>query len=332
LNVVLDARQDIGERAHVGWFFLHPDNFTRIRMARNFRAQLVLWKRIELIEKQDRRLVVATLFAFVAQLVTDFSCADQNALGGSDFAVGNNPLEPRPGKILDRRGSIGGGWLSSLLIRKGWSVKKLHKLILMSQAYQQSSQFDARAAEKDAENRLLWRYSPRRLEGEAIRDAMLAASGKLNPKMYGPSFRPFQVVKNSGSYHSYQPVDSDDPELQRRTVYRMNVNSGGNPMLEALDCPLPSVKTPKRTATTTALQALSLMNNAFVQRQSKAFSERLTKEAADTSSRVQRAFLLALGRRAGPDELAQSVSLVEQHGLETFCWGLFNASEFLYVH
>jgi hypothetical protein len=177
----------------------------------------------------------------------------------------------------------------------------------------------------------LWRYSPRRLDGEAVRDAMLAASGKLNPAMYGPSFKPFQVVKNSGSYHTYVPVDSDEEQLQRRTIYRMNVNSGGNPMLEALDCPLPSVKTPKRTSTTTALQALSLMNNDFVQRQSKAFAARLTKEAADNPLRIERAFRLALGRAPAEDELAQSTSLIDRHGLETFCWGLFNTSEFLNV-
>jgi hypothetical protein len=210
-------------------------------------------------------------------------------------------------------------------------VKKLQKLILMSQTYQQSSTFQTPAAQKDTENRLLWRYSPRRLQGEAIRDAMLAVSGKLNTKMFGPSFRPYRIVLNSGSYHSYEPLESDDPELQRRTIYRMNVNSGGNPMLEALDCPVPSVKTPKRTSTSTALQALSLMNNAFVERQVKAFAERLTKESAETQSRVQQAFQLALGRDPGAEELASSVSLIGQHGLEAFCWGMFNSSEFAYV-
>jgi hypothetical protein len=102
-------------------------------------------------------------------------------------------------------------------------------------------------------------------------------------------------------------------------------------MLEALDCPLPSVKTPKRTTTTTALQALSLMNNAFVQRQAKAFAERLSKEAADPSSRVERAFALALGRAPRHDELVSSAALIDRHGLETFCWGMFNTNEFLYV-
>jgi hypothetical protein len=222
-------------------------------------------------------------------------------------------------------------WLAGEFVRSGWSLKKLHKLILMSQTYQQSSISNPRAAGKDAENRSLWRYSPRRLSGEEVRDAILAISGTLNPAMLGPSFRPFEIVKNAGSYHSYQPVDSDAPDHQRRTVYRMNVNSGGNPMLEALDCPVPSVKTPRRTTTTTPLQSLSLMNSAFIQRQARAFAARLMKEEIDMPSRIQRGFLLAWGRKGQRDEIEWSTSLIERHGLESFCWGLFNSSEFLYV-
>jgi len=201
----------------------------------------------------------------------------------------------------------------------------------MSQTYRQSSTFDSKSAERDAENRLVWRYSPMRLPAEALRDSMLAVGGELNRTMYGPSFRPFKIVKNSGSYHTYEPVDSDEAGQQRRTIYRMNVNSGGNPLLDALDCPVPSMKTPQRSTTTTPLQSLSLMNNPFVHRQATAFAQRLSNEATETSSRIQRGFLLALGRPPQPDELALAVSLVDQHGMESFCWGLFNTSEFVYV-
>ena len=103
-------------------------------------------------------------------------------------------------------------------------------------------------------------------------------------------------------------------------------------MLDALDCPVPSVKTPQRSTTTTPLQSLSLMNNPFVQRQAKAFAERLSKETTETAERIRRGFLLAFGRSPRPDELASAVSLVDQHGLESLCWGLFNTSEFVYVH
>jgi uncharacterized protein DUF1553/uncharacterized protein DUF1549/cytochrome c/concanavalin A-like lectin/glucanase superfamily protein len=240
----------------------------------------------------------------------------------NDFGFnGGTPSHP---ELLD--------WLAREFIRSGWSLKKLHKLIVTSQTYRQSSDYQGKASEKDAENRLLSRYSSTRLPAEAVRDAMLAVSGKLNPTIYGPSFRPFTIVRNSGSYHSYAPVDSDDPEQQRRTVYRMNVNSGGNPMLDALDCPVPSVKTPQRSTTTTPLQSLSLMNNPFVQRQARALADRLTREAPDTPSRVQRGFELAFGRAARSEELSSAVAMVDQHGLQTFCWALFNASEFSYVY
>src|SRR5258708_2917650 len=229
----------------------------------------------------------------------------------NDFGFnGGRPSHP---ELLD--------WLAGEFIRNGWSVKKLQKLILMSETYRQSSRFDAQAAEKDAERRLHWRYSPQRLEGEVVRDAMLSISGTLNPKMYGPSFRPFQIVKNSGSYHTYQPADSADPEQQRRTVYRMNVNSGGNPMLEALDCPLPSVKTPKRTTTTTALQALSLMNNSFVHRREEGFPDPVSKEAADPPARPERPFAPALGRAPPPVALAGSAPLDARHRPVAFCLG-----------
>ena len=164
----------------------------------------------------------------------------------NDFGFnGGTPSHP---ELLD--------WLAREFINSGWSLKKLHKLIVTSQTYRQSSRYETKASEKDAENRLLSRYSSPRLPAEAVRDAMLAVSGKLNATMYGPSFRPFTIVRNSGSYHSYEPVDSDATEQQRRTVYRMNVNSGGNPMLDALDCPVPSVKTPQRSTTTTPLQVV----------------------------------------------------------------------------
>ncbi|MBM3793556.1 MAG: DUF1549 domain-containing protein [Acidobacteria bacterium] len=215
--------------------------------------------------------------------------------------------------------------------RTGGSLKSLHRTILLSDAYQRSTRFDSAAAAKDASARLLWRFPLRRLNGETVRDAMLQSAGIMNTEMYGPSFRPFQIVKNSGSYHSYDPVDSAAPELQRRTVYRMNVNSGGNPMLDALDCPLPSVKTPKRSITTTPLQALSLMNNPFVTRMAKQLAARVIAERDTTAGRVERTFELVLSRPPREEEAASSEALVNASGLEALCWGLFNTSEFLYA-
>ena len=239
----------------------------------------------------------------------------------SDFGYnGGRPSHPA---LLD--------WLASDLVRSGWSLKALHKRILMSRTYRQAARFDEAAASTDAGNRLLWQFPTRRLDGEEVRDAMLAVSGDLNREFHGPSFRPFRFGEARGSLRSYILTDDDSPAQRRRTVYRMNIITGGDPMLEALDCPLPSTKTPKRRSTTTALQALSLMNNAFVQQRAKGLAARLESEVRGLDGQVERAFALALGRSPREAELAASRRLAERGGLEALCWGLFNTSEFLYV-
>jgi hypothetical protein len=238
----------------------------------------------------------------------------------NDFGYnGERPTHPA---LLD--------WLASEFVAKGWSVKKLHKLILLSATYRQAATFDARAAEVDADNRLLWRFAPRRLEGEAVRDALLSVGGLLNDAAGGPSYRPFTVtIFNS---HFYTLLDEDRPEFNRRTVYRINVNSARNPLLESFDCPDPSTKTPRRAVTTTPLQALGLMNNPFVLRAAKVFAQRVQKETGDDAAKqVRHAYRQALGREPTAKETERAAKLVREHGLQELCWVLFNASEFLYV-
>src|SRR5205085_10822574 len=139
----------------------------------------------------------------------------------------------------------------------------------------------------------------------------MAVSGELNGAMGGPSFRPFTVrVFNS---HFYDLLDPEGAEFQRRTVYRMNVGSARNPLLEAFDCPDPSVKTPQRGTTTTPLQALGLMNNSFVLRQSRRFAERVGRETG--TGQVERAYRLALGRSPTVKETEAATRLVREHGL-----------------
>ena len=243
---------------------------------------------------------------------------------GNPNDLGFNGGPPTHPKLLD--------WLATEFIRGGWSLKKLHKLIMMSQTYRQSSDWRDHAATKDADNRFVWRYSPRRLEGEAIRDAMLRVSGVMNETMGGPSFRPF-TTERQGSLEIYTTIDADQPDFNRRTVYRMNVSSASSPLLDSLDCPNPSVKAPKRVVTTTPLQALSLMNNAFVLRQAEAFARRVEREAGEeVRHRIERAFELSLGRAPEPREREWSAGLVRDQGLTSLCWGLFNTSEFLYVN
>ncbi|MBL8214400.1 MAG: DUF1553 domain-containing protein, partial [Bryobacterales bacterium] len=240
----------------------------------------------------------------------------------NDF--GYNGGQPSHPELLDE--------LAVAFRASGGSLKSLHRMILLSDTYRQSAKHRPEAATKDAGNRLLWRYSPARVQGEVARDTMLAVSGSLHREMYGPSFRPFTIgTGGGGSYKEYKPTLSEEPAQQRRTIYRMNVVTAGDALLESMDCPLPAVKMPKRSATTTALQALSLMNNGFVQQQARRFAVRLAQDSPDPAVQVRRAFLLAYQREPAAWELQQARDLVAHHGLETLCWGILNTSEFLYV-
>ena len=230
----------------------------------------------------------------------------------NDFgASGARPTHP---ELLD--------WLAGKFIASGWSVKALHRLILDSATYRQSPVTNEKAAALDADNTLLWRFPPRRLEAEAVRDAMLAVSGQLDLQMGGPSFK--------GA--SYANGGKGAAESNRRTVYRMNVNSGKDPLLDAFDCPDPAVKTPRRGVTITPLQALGLMNNAFVQRQAQSLAERALKASGkDLAAAIQTAYRLALSRppTAAETQLAQAAA--QERGLASVCWALLNSTEFVYV-
>ena len=238
----------------------------------------------------------------------------------NDFgASGDRPSHP---ELLD--------WLAVKFIESGWSVKALHRLIVHSGTYRQSSAFSDLASAIDADNKLLWRFTPRRLEAEAVRDAMLVASGQLNPIGGGPSFRPFTTTDFNATF--YTPVDRSEPEFNRRTVYRINVNSGKDPLLDSFDCPDPSVKTPRRGVTTTPLQALELMNNAFIQRQANHLAERAMQSANnDVGGAIDNAYRMALGRRPNEIEVSRATSAVMERGLASVCWALFNSTEFIYV-
>ncbi|HEX4610232.1 MAG TPA: DUF1549 and DUF1553 domain-containing protein [Urbifossiella sp.] len=240
----------------------------------------------------------------------------------SDFgANGGKPTHP---ELLD--------WLAAEFVARGWSVKALHRLILTSAAYRQSADppaAAAAAARVDADTRLLWRFPPRRIEGEAVRDAMLAASGALDRRAGGPSFKPYTVTQlNTYFYHLF---DRDEPAFNRRSVYRMHLTTGRSPLLDALDCPSPGVPTPRRRPTTTALQALALMNDPFVVREANRLAARLAAEKTDPADQVSLAFETVFGRPPAPPELAAALDVRRRSGLGTVCWALFNASEFLYL-
>jgi hypothetical protein len=238
----------------------------------------------------------------------------------SDFGVnGAGPTHP---ELLD--------YLACELIESGWSVKHLHRRIVTSAAYRQQSHFNANAASIDADAQFLWRFPPRRLEAEEIRDAMLMASGEINLQLGGRSFRPFKIANFNSDF--YEIKDLIGPDYNRRTVYRMNVNSGKDPLLDAFDCPDPSVKTPRRGVTTTPMQALALMNNSFVQRQAAKLSDRALQESAgDLKRAIKSAYSHALSRAPDAKELAEAVVVAKHRGLPHVCWALFNSTEFIYV-
>ena len=163
-----------------------------------------------------------------------------------------------------------------------------------------------------------------------MRDAVLAVSGQLNVVAGGPSFRPFEALKFPAN--AYVPRDRIGPEYNRRTVYRMNVNSGKEPLLDAFDCPDPSVRTPRRGVTTTPLQALGLMNNSFVQRQAGHLAERALKDADNDMPRaIRAAYRVALGRAPTRDEARRALAAAKDRSLTNVCWALLNSTEFVYV-
>ena len=238
----------------------------------------------------------------------------------SDF--GANGARPTHPELLD--------WLASQFVANGWSIKTLHRVIVTSAAYRQQSTFNEKGVSIDVDDQLLWRFPPQRLDAEQLRDAMLAASGEINLQLGGPSFRPFKIANFNSDF--YEIIDPIGAEFNRRTVYRMNVNSGKEPLLDVFDCPDPSVKTPRRGVTTTPLQALALMNNSFVQRQAQKLADRVTRESKGDSARaIKAAYRYALGRSPQRDELKVAEAAVRDRGLFGVCWALLNSTEFLYV-
>jgi Protein of unknown function (DUF1553)/Protein of unknown function (DUF1549)/Planctomycete cytochrome C/Concanavalin A-like lectin/glucanases superfamily len=224
-------------------------------------------------------------------------------------------------------------WLAAEMVAQGWSIKAMHRLIVTSAAYRQSSRLDARGLEHDAGDRLLWRKPPTRLEAEMVRDAMLAVSGVLDRRLGGPSFRDRDIVKVAGTPAVlYAAVDPQTPGLNRRTLFRAWARGGRSPLLDAFDCPDPSTTAPRRPVTTTPLQALSLMNNALVLYLSDAFAARLLREAGpDAGQQVERAYRLAFGRGPEPDERAWANRVVRRFGAATLARAIFNCNEFLYL-
>jgi len=238
----------------------------------------------------------------------------------SDFgAGGGRPSHP---ELLD--------WLASELIASGWRLKSIHRLIVTSRAWRQRGEPNEAALALDAQDRLLWRYPPHRLEAEAIRDAILATSGSLNPQAGGPGFDLF--VANANYVKVYETKTEFTADDFRRMIYQNKPRSELDTFFGAFDCPDAGQIQPKRTSSTTPLQALNLLNGAFLIDQADRFAARVAREAGDeTAEKVRLAFLLAFGREATEAEIAAGTKLVADHGLPALCRALYNANEFLTV-
>jgi hypothetical protein len=240
----------------------------------------------------------------------------------NDFGkMGQLPTHP---ELLD--------WLAVEFRDGRQSFKELHRLILNSATYRQSSLGSAEQAKIDAENRFLWRMNRRRLEAEAIRDSVLQVAGKLDPAMFGPSFQDFVVEKPEHSPHyQYHLHDPEDPRSHRRSIYRFIVRSQQQPFMTTLDCADPSMQVDKRNQTLTALQALAMLNNKLIVSMAKHFAARLDQDGGDLAEKIDRAFSRALARAPTEKERTALTAHAREHGLPNTCRLILNLNEFIFV-
>ena len=270
----------------------------------------------------------------------------------SDFgSKGEPPTNP---KLLD--------WLASEFMASGWSMKKMHRIILTSATYQQSSLWREDAGRLDPENKLLWRYPRHRLEGEPIRDSALAVAGLLNTKMGGPSSFP-ELPDGMPAPRGGWKVNSDPSERNRRSVYVFVRRNTRYPMFDAFDMPDPHESCSRRNVTTSPIQALTMLNSKLTLEWAQSFAARVLDSAGDNlDKQIAAAYELAFSRKpstgetqtaksffarqrqiiaerkAADEELALppilSASVDEVHAatLVDFCHSLFNANEFVYVN
>ncbi|GMW03054.1 MAG: hypothetical protein AMXMBFR84_41900 [Candidatus Hydrogenedentota bacterium] len=213
------------------------------------------------------------------------------------------------------------------------SLKALHRLIVTSETYKQSSEYRDDGAEKDSGNRYLWRQNRHRLDADAFRDFTLAVAGTLDLSMGGPAVQHFSQSKGPQLTPAldYKDFDWNGPGAGRRSIYRFVWRGIPDPLLEALDFPDLGLLSPVRGFSASSLQALTMYNNEFVLHHSRALAERLRKEAPDTKSQIQRAARLVWLRDADPAEVEAYAAFAEKYGLESFCRVMLNSNEYLFV-
>jgi len=239
----------------------------------------------------------------------------------SDFGV--NGGEPTHPALLER--------LAGRLVKKyGWRLKPLHREIVLSAAYRQASTFRKEAANVDRDADYLWRFPPRRLGAEEVRDSILAISGALDRTMGGPGFRLYRyTVDNVATYY---PIEDFGSDTYRRSVYHQHARSVKPDLLGQFDCPDSSLPAPKRVSTTTPLQALSLLNSPFMLDQSSLLAERSLREAGeDPGARIENIWRLAFGRTPDFRESDEARRFIDEQGWQLFALAILNANELVYV-
>ncbi len=237
----------------------------------------------------------------------------------SDF--GRNGAKPSHAELLD--------WLAGEFIRSGWSVKHMHRLIVLSATYRQSNRIDREAQAKDADVRLLWRFPSRRLEAEAIRDGMLVASDRLNLTAGGPGF---DLFRSRGGLNGFPPIEQFDANGRRRMIYAHKIRMERDAVFGAFDCPDAGQSMARRRQSTTPIQALNLLNSRFTIDEAEAFAARIAADVGrDTAQQIRRAYRIAFGREPDDEEIRDAEPVVREHGLPTLCRVLYNSNEFLFL-
>ena len=239
--------------------------------------------------------------------------------------------KPSNQKLLD--------WLAVEFVARKWDVRAMDKMIVMSLAYRQDTANHAANAKIDSDNKYYWRMNKRRLEGEAIRDSVLAATGVLNPRLGGrPVKIPieqeiYDIIFTEGEPDNLWPVDRNPAEHNRRTLYLLNKRTVRLPMLANFDQPDAMSSCAMRSTSTHALQALTMMNSDFMGAQAKQFSQRMAGECgADQGCRVRRAYKITLGRAPTAGETRMAADFFAKKGSwDEFALALLNRNEFVYI-
>ncbi|SIO67908.1 Planctomycete cytochrome C [Singulisphaera sp. GP187] len=246
-------------------------------------------------------------------------------LADSPNDLGRMGAKPSHPELID--------WLAVRFRNGGGSLKQLDRLIVTSSVYRQACRHDSTAAARDGDNALLWRMNRTRLDAESVRDAVLQISGKLDLMMGGPSVR--QFVETPGIHVTpmvnYLQFDVDSAASYRRSVYRFLFRTLPDPFMDSMDCPDASQLSPTRNASVTALQALAMLNDRFIVRQSEHFAARVGKLATTPAGQIEAVYRLALGRSPSPDESEAFVAYAVKHGMANVCRLILNSNEFMFV-